>query len=169
VTSPHAHVVTDLVSGDGLGAVLAGADAVLHLASIPQRPTDDIRMAERLVAASATVPAVGHEVMHADPRDGTFTQYVDGDRLTVRMRLAESRRAIPPSERSALVPALWSRPGSDPSSIKGTMAMLERADPPTHYPMFGGVSFDGTEALWILGHRTPPYDPLVYTAVRSME
>lgn len=53
VSSPHAHVVADLVSGDDLEVALADADAVLHLASNPRRPTDDIRMAEQLVAAAA--------------------------------------------------------------------------------------------------------------------
>lgn len=119
----------------------------------------------RFIASTATVLALGAEILHADPRSGTLTRHDGTGGVIVRMQLAESRRAIPPSERSALTPSFWTRPGSDPAMAKGAAAILERADRPTHYPLFGGVLFDGAETIWLLEHRTPPHDPWVYSAV----
>lgn len=44
--------VGDLVSGHGLAEALEGIDAVLHLASDPAQPTNDVRGTERLVEAA---------------------------------------------------------------------------------------------------------------------
>lgn len=45
--------VADLVTGNGLPEALAGIDAVLHLASDPAQPSDDIEAAKHLVGAAS--------------------------------------------------------------------------------------------------------------------
>lgn len=46
------HVAGDLVTGDNLSAALEGVDAVLHLASNPRRPADDVQATRHLLDAS---------------------------------------------------------------------------------------------------------------------
>ena len=54
----HQWAVGDLTSGTGLALAAAGVDAVLHLASNPSRPADDVDAARHLLnaAAQAGVP-----------------------------------------------------------------------------------------------------------------
>lgn len=56
---PHEAAVGDLVTGAGVADAVQGMDAVLHLASDPTRPADDVRSAEQLVRAAAAA-RVGH-------------------------------------------------------------------------------------------------------------
>lgn len=58
---PHEAVAGDLVTGAGVPDAIRGVDAILHLASDPARPGNDVRAAEHLVRA-AKAARVGHFV-----------------------------------------------------------------------------------------------------------